>query len=62
MPGQRFTSAWLRNWKPLAEIRVQAERDTLELSYRLGLRGQGWRDVEERVWLTWTHCRYGGHR
>ncbi len=65
-PGRRDSSSWLRNGKPSGSISHRAvgygsRAKALVLEYRLTTNGQI-EEVEQRVWLAWTPCNYGGAR
>jgi hypothetical protein len=45
-----------------ASINVQAQRDAVTLKYQCGSYGEDWNDVDQRVPIVWTPCRFGGER
>ena len=45
-----------------AWISIRCDGGVVTLSYRFRESGQPWKDVEERVVLTWTNCNFGGER
>src|SRR6478736_2886548 len=57
-----FSCAWTRDGERLASINVQAQRDAVTLKYRSRSYGEHWSDVEQRVAIKWTPCRFGGER
>jgi hypothetical protein len=59
---QRFSWAWTRNGEPVASINVEMERHSVILRYRNRSYGEDWTDVEQRVAIAWTPCRFGGER
>ena len=61
-PGCSFAWGWNIDGKPSGDIRVEIKQDHLFLIYRYRDGGEEWRDVQERVSLTWTRCHYGGRR
>jgi len=61
-PGYSFSWQWSIDGKPSGDIRVEIKRDHLFLIYRYRDGGKEWQDVEERVYLDWTRCNYGGQR
>lgn len=60
-PG-RFSYAWTRSGERLASINVQIQRNAVTLKYQIRSYGEDWRDVEQRVPIAWTPCRFGGER
>ncbi len=62
-PGQYFSSSWTRGGEPCGRINVRTEADAVVLLYRTRTHGQAeWKDVEQRVPITWTACHLGGRR
>lgn len=62
-PGRGFRLAWSRNGEPTGNIGVTVEQDAIVLSYRSRRYGeQEWRDIRQRVPITWTRCALGGSR
>lgn len=62
-PGRRFSLSWSRNGEPTGDIRVETERDAVLLIYRTRRYGnQEWKDIRQRVPITWTRCSLGGRR
>jgi hypothetical protein len=57
--GQRFTSSWTRNGKPLGSIDVRTAADAVVLTFK---GSSEWRSVEQRVPLVCTRCHLGGAR
>jgi len=54
-PGPGTASGW-------ASINVETQRYSLTLKYRSRSYGEDWSDVEQRVAIEWTPCRFGGER
>jgi hypothetical protein len=46
----------------VASINVQTQRHSVTLKYRSRSYGEDWSDVEQRVTIAWTPCRFGGER
>ena len=46
----------------VASINVEMERHSVTLRYRSRSYGEDWTDVEQRVAIAWTPCRFGGER
>jgi hypothetical protein len=59
---QRFSWAWARDGEQVASINVEMERHSVTLRYRSRSCGQDWTNVEQRVAIAWTPCRFGGER
>jgi hypothetical protein len=59
---RRFSWAWTRDGKQVASINVETYRHSVTLKYRSRSHGQDWSDVEQRVAIEWTPCRFGGER
>ena len=57
-----FSCAWTRDGERVASINVQAQRYAVTLKYQCGSYGEDWSDVEQRVAIAWTPCRFGGER
>src|SRR6478735_9302176 len=57
-----FSCAWTRDGERLASINVQAQRDAVTLKYQSRSYGEDWSDVEQRVAIAWTPCRFGGEQ
>ena len=57
-----FSWAWTQDGERVASISVQTERHCVTLKYRSRSLGEEWSDVEQRVPVTWTACRFGGER
>jgi hypothetical protein len=57
-----FSWAWTRDGERVASINVQTERRCVTLKYRSRSYGEDWSDVEQRVSIAWTPCRFGGER
>ena len=54
--------SWTRDDKVVASISLRAEKDRLDLSYRVQISGGEWEDVAETVRIVRVRCRYGGAR
>jgi hypothetical protein len=62
-PGRRFSWSWSRDGEPTGEIRIETGYDAILLLYRTRSRGEPeWRDIRQRVPITWSRCALGGHR
>jgi hypothetical protein len=59
---QWFSWAWTRDGERVASISVQTERRCVTLKYRNRSYGDDWSDVEQRVPVAWTPCRFGGEK
>ena len=59
---QWFSWAWTQDGERVASISVQTERHCVTLKYRSRSYGEDWSDIEQRVPVTWTACRFGGER
>jgi hypothetical protein len=57
-PPRRSEIAWTRDGERVASINVE----TVTLKYRSRSYGEDWSDVEQRVTIAWTPCRFGGER
>jgi hypothetical protein len=62
-PGASGTSRWSRNGEPTGSVDFRTEPDAIVLIYRSRLRGSTeWKDIRQRVPLSWTACALGGRR
>jgi hypothetical protein len=57
-----FSWAWTRDGERVASISVEAGHHSVTLKYRIRSYGEDWSDVEQRVAIAWTPCRFGGAR
>ena len=57
-----FSWAWTRDGERVASMNVETQRHAVTLKYRSRSYGEGWSDVEQRVAIEWTSCRFGGER
>ena len=57
-----FSWAWTRDGERVASIDVETQRHSVTLKYRSRSYGEDWSDVEQRVTIAWTPCRFGGER
>jgi hypothetical protein len=57
-----FSWAWTRNGEQVASINVATQRHSVTLKYRTRPHGEDWTNVEQRVTIAWTPCRFGGER
>jgi hypothetical protein len=49
--------------EPSGTISVRSEVDAVVLIYRArSFLAAGWKSIEQRVPITWTHCHFGGRR
>jgi hypothetical protein len=61
--GLRFGWEWPHEAGRAADIQIKTEDDAIVLIYRVRNYGASeWKDVEQRVPLTWTNCHLGGRR
>ena len=58
----RNSWAWTRDGERVAAIDVEAGHHSVTLKYRIRSYGEDWSDVEQRVAIAWTPCRFGGAR
>jgi hypothetical protein len=62
-PGRRFSLSWSRNGEPTGGIDVETEPGAVLLLYRTRSGDSSeWRDIQQRISITWTRCALGGHR
>jgi hypothetical protein len=61
-PGVSYSSRWTRGDKPAGDIGIKTESGYILLIYGYRRGDDEWRHVEERVYLDWTPCNYGGRR
>ena len=62
-PGLRFSWKWTRGDIPSGDIQIMTENDAIWLIYRVRRLGaREWKDIQQRVHLTWTKCHLGGRR
>jgi hypothetical protein len=59
---RRFSWAWTRDGKQVASINVETYRHSITLKYQSRSRGEDRSDVEQRIDIEWTPCRFGGER
>ena len=59
---RRFSWAWTSNGEQVASIHVETHHDFVTLTYRSRSNGDDWTDVEQRIAVAWTPCRFGGER
>ena len=57
-----FSWAWTRDGEQIASINVETQYRSVTLKYRSRSYGEDWSDVEQRVAIMWTPCRFGGER
>jgi hypothetical protein len=57
-----FSWAWTRDGAQVASINVETQRQSVTLKYRSRSCGEDWSDVEQRIAIGWTPCRFGGDR
>jgi hypothetical protein len=58
---RQFSWTWNREGERVASISVQTERHSVTLKYR-SRSGEDWSDVEQRIPIVWTPCRFGSER
>ena len=62
-PGLWFDWSWTRNNEPAGNIGILTEHDAIVLIYRSRPYGSTeWKDIRQRVPITWTECHLGGRR
>jgi hypothetical protein len=57
-----FSWTWTRDGERVASINVETQRQTVTLKYRSRSYKKDWSDVEQRIPIGWTPCRFGGER
>ena len=57
-----FSLAWSRDGERVASIKVEGQRLSVTLKYQSRSYGEDWSDIEQRVAIEWTPCRFGGER
>jgi hypothetical protein len=63
-----FRSSWWFSWtwsidgERVASINVEAQHHSVTLKYRSRPYSEDWSNVEQRVPIDWTPCRFGGER
>jgi hypothetical protein len=57
-----FSWTWTMDSERVASINVETQRHSVTLKYRSRSYGEDWSDVEQRVAIAWTPCRFGGER
>ena len=57
-----FSWDWTRDGERVASINVETQRQSALLKYRSRSPGEEWSDIEQRVSIGWTPCRFGGER
>ena len=53
-----FSWVWTRDGERVASINVQTQHHCVTLKYRSRSYGEDWSDVEQRVAVVWTPCRF----
>ena len=61
-PGRRFSWSWSRNGEPIGNISIETEDDAIVLDYLTRRNGTEWKDIRQRIPITWTACALGGRR
>ena len=61
-PGWSGIWQWTANGERVAWINLRASADCVTLSYRVGIGGDEWQDVNETVRIVRVPCRFGGSR
>jgi hypothetical protein len=62
-PGRRFSLNWSANGHPTGNILVEVQDDAILLVYQTcGSGAPDWKDIRQRVPITWTNCALGGSR
>jgi hypothetical protein len=57
-----FSWAWTQDGERVASINVESRREAVTLKYRSRSYGGDWSDVEQRIPIVWSSCRFGGER
>jgi hypothetical protein len=57
-----FSWTLTRDSERVASINVETQTHAVTLKYRSRSYGEDWSDVEQRVPIAWTPCRFGGER
>jgi hypothetical protein len=58
-----FSWAWTtRDGEQVASVNVRTHHHSVALKYRICSNGEPYRNVEQRVAIQWTPCRFGGER
>ena len=57
-----FHGSGLRDGEREASINVETQYHSVTLKYRSRSYGEDWSDVEQRIAVAWTPCRFGGER
>lgn len=61
--GQHFSCSWTCEGEKAGSISVRTEADAVVLVFRSRSRqNDEWKNIEQRVPITWTGCHFGGHR
>jgi hypothetical protein len=55
-----FSWTWSTEGEQVASINVETQRHSVTLKYQSRSYGEDWTDVEQRVAIEWTPCRFGG--
>jgi hypothetical protein len=58
----RYAGGGKNNVEGCRSIKVETQRHSVTLKYQSRSYGEDWSDVEQRVAITWTPCRFGGER
>jgi hypothetical protein len=53
---------WTNGGGRTATIGIVGGRDAITLVYRIQAHGEDWQEVQQRVPIRWTTCRFGGER
>jgi hypothetical protein len=62
-PGLRLHHLWSWDGERWGDINIATEHDAILLDYRVRLFGATeWKDIQQRVPITWTNGRFGGRR
>jgi hypothetical protein len=62
-PGLHYSWKWTRGNQPSGDIKIMTEGDAIWLIFRVRHYGASeWRDIRQRVHLTWTEVHLGGRR
>lgn len=60
--GNSGSISWSRGGKKYSSIGYRSEVNAVRLIYKSRHNGEDWQEVDMRVQLTWSDCRFGGSR
>ena len=59
---RRILWAWTSNGEQVASVSAETKHHSVALRYKSRSYGEDWSDVDQRVGIEWTACRFGGER